>query len=92
MLKIGDTVLYGTTGVCRVTGETEREIGGEKKVYFVLCPLSQGKCTVFVPKDNELLLKKARKILSKEEILEIIDSLPKKEEGSRISRLPQRWS
>ena len=79
-MQIGDTVLYGTTGVCRVSGETERSIGGETKKYFVLEPLSDGKCTVFVPKDNEALLSKARKVLSKEEILEIIDSLPQKEE------------
>ncbi len=75
MLKIGDTVLYGATGVCSVEGMTEREIGKEKKQYFVLKPLAQDKCTVFVPADNEALLKKAKKILSREEIYAVIDSV-----------------
>lgn len=80
MFNIGDTVLYGATGVCRVDGITEREIGGSVKKYFVLKPLAQDKCTVFVPADNEVLLSKVRKILSKDEILSVIDSLPEKED------------
>ena len=75
MLNIGDTVLYGTTGVCTVESKTVREIMGERKEYFVLRPLSQDKCTVFVPCDNPAVLSKARKILSKEEILALIDSI-----------------
>ncbi len=76
MLKIGDTVLYGATGVCTVCDVVTREIGGMTKEYFVLRPTAQDRCTVFVPTDNEALLQEARKILSKEEILGIIDSLP----------------
>lgn len=76
MFNIGDTVLYGATGVCQVTGKTEREIGNQKKEYFVLKPLSADKCTVFVPTDNEKLLCKARQILSREEIIDIIHRVP----------------
>lgn len=76
MLNIGDTVLYGATGVCRVEGVTQREIGRETKEYFVLKPLASERNSVLVPTDNEALLKKARKILSKKEITEIIARVP----------------
>lgn len=75
MVSIGDTVLYGATGVCKIEALTEREIFGEKKSYFVLKPVSSVQSTVFVPADNEALLLKMHKILSREEILEIIDSV-----------------
>ncbi len=76
MLKIGDTVLYGTTGVCTVTDIMTREIGGMKKEYFVLSTVANENCTVFVPTDNAELEKKMRKILSKKEILALIKEIP----------------
>ncbi len=75
MFNIGDTVLYGATGVCKIESLTERDVFGQKKNYYVLKPISQEKSTVFVPADNEALLDKMRKILSREEILEVIDSV-----------------
>lgn len=80
MLNIGETVLYGTTGVCLVEGIEKKTLGGEEKSYYVLRPQSLGKCTVFVPTDNKALLEKVRRVLSREEILNIIDSLPKRED------------
>lgn len=80
MLKIGDKVLYGATGVCRVEGLTKREIGRETKEYFVLKPLASERSSVLVPTDNEALLKKARKILSRKEITEIIARVPECED------------
>lgn len=77
MFNIGDTVLYGATGVYKIDALTEKEIFGEKKAYYVLKPHSQEKSSVFVPADNENLLNKMRKILSKEEIFEIIDTVSK---------------
>ena len=76
MLKIGDTVLYGATGVCTVTDIVTREIGGIKKEYFVLSAVANDNCTVFVPTDNIELQKKMRKILSKKEVLALIKEIP----------------
>ncbi|MBQ8550372.1 MAG: CarD family transcriptional regulator [Clostridia bacterium] len=82
MFDIGDTVLYGATGVCKIDSTVEREIFGEKKEYFVLKPISQDKSTVFVPTDNEALRAKMRKILSADEIDDII---------KEVKTLPDIW-
>lgn len=74
MFQVGDTVVYGTTGVCTVEGLTEKEIARVKKQYYVLRPISQSNSAVYVPADNEALLSKVRRILSPEEIGEVIRS------------------
>lgn len=38
MLKKGDVISYGTTGVCKVEGECEQTVKGQKKRYIVLKP------------------------------------------------------
>lgn len=76
MFQIGDTVLYGTTGVCRVEGVIEKEIARIKKEYYVLHPVAHGNSAVFVPVDNPALLAKVKRILSKEEICALLQALP----------------
>ena len=82
MFSIGDTVLYGATGVCKIESTIERDIFGEKKEYFVLKPVSQDKSTVFVPTDNEAHRAKMLKILSADEIDAII---------TEVKTLPDVW-
>ena len=47
-----------------------------KKNYLVLKPLNGDKSTFYVPVDNENLLSKMRKLLSEDEINQLIDSMP----------------
>ena len=77
MLKLNQTVLYGTTGVCTVVSIEEKKIGREKRNYYVLKPNSAATSTVYVPADNDLLLSKARELVSKENIAELFEELPK---------------
>lgn len=79
MFQINDTVLYGAEGVFRITDTTQMDFLGEKKDYFVLESLSDGKSAVYVPMWNESMLAKMRRILSKEEIYEIIKAMPDEE-------------
>jgi CarD family transcriptional regulator len=72
MFKIGDTVLYGTTGVCKISDLVTREIGGKESSYFVLNPTYKEGCAVFVPADNINLTSKMRTLLSREEIEAVI--------------------
>lgn len=67
-VAIGSYVLYGKTGVCLVQEKTSMLVGKEKKQYYVLCPISDGRSSVFVPCDNEALVAKMSPLLSKEEI------------------------
>lgn len=76
MFNVGDVVIYGTTGICKLEGITENEFGGEKIEYYVLSPLSRKDDTVFVPKNNEKILSRMRHVLTKEKARELLDNLP----------------
>ena len=57
----------------------KKNVAGVKKNYYVLKPVNDKGATVYVPTNNELVLKKIRKLLSAEEINTLIDSMPKEE-------------
>ena len=76
MFQVNDVIIYGTQGVCKITGTEEKALSGTKKTYFVLKPVSDHGATIFVPTDNVLALKKMRPLLTKEEIDQLIDSMP----------------
>ena len=75
MFQVNDVIIYGAHGVCKITGTEEKIVGGTKKTYFVLKPVSDKGSTIFVPTDNALVLKKMRRLLTKEEIHKLIDSM-----------------
>ena len=89
MFQINDVVVYGAAGVCRITGTEEKKLDGETKRYFVLKPKDDGGTTLFVPTWNEKALGKMRKVMTREDVDALIDSLPGREpiwvenEGSR---------
>lgn len=74
MFSAGDTVSYGTQGICKIKEITEMTVGKEKKRYFVLIPVQDEKATVYVPTDNEKLLSNMRTVLSVSDIDKLIDS------------------
>lgn len=65
-ITIGSHVLYGKTGVCLVQDKTKLSFGDG--LYYVLCPISDGRSSVYVPCDNPDLMAKMRPLLTKEEI------------------------
>ncbi len=69
---VNDTVVYGTSGVCTISNKTMMTFGKEKKEYFVLIPLKEHLSVIYVPADNAALLKKMRRVLSTEEIEDVI--------------------
>lgn len=76
VFNVNDTILYGTEGVCRVAGIVEKEIAGEKKEYYMLKPAEMPNSTIYVPLDSKKMIEKAHRILSKEEIYALIESMP----------------
>ena len=79
VFQINDVIIYGGQGVCQITGIEEKVINGVKKTYFVLKPVSDRSATIFAPADNELVLNKMRRLLSKDEIHKLIDSMPQED-------------
>ena len=78
MFAINDVVVYGTQGVCRIVGTEEKIVDGERKVYFVLKPMTDRGATCYVPTWNEKALSKMRSVMSKAEVDALIDSMPNK--------------
>ena len=76
MIEINDTILYGTEGVCTVLDIVERDFGGKSIPYYVLQPVYNNRSTIYVPVHNEALTAKMRRVLSKEEIYQIIQAMP----------------
>lgn len=75
MFKVNDVIIYGTQGVCKIVDIEEKAVSGVKKTYFVIKPIHDNGSTIFAPTDNEYVLKKMRKLLSKAEINKLIDSM-----------------
>lgn len=76
MFQVNDVIIYGVQGVCEISAMEEKTVNGKKKTYFVLKPVHDEGSTIFVPTDNETVLKKMRRLLTKEEIHKLIDSMP----------------
>ena len=76
MFCVGQTVLYGSNGVCTIDEVTEKRIGKSKMEYYVLRPVCTNTSTLFVPTSNEKLVSKIRCVLTKDEANRILGALP----------------
>lgn len=75
MYEVGELVLYGSTGVCRVEEVKEQPspATGEDRMYYVLRPLYED-CVISAPVGSDKVF--IRPIISKEEAEEIIGQIP----------------
>jgi len=74
LFQIGDYVIYGGTGACRITGITERPIrGGGSRRYYQIQPLYQS-CQIYAPVDSDKVF--MRPVISRAEAERLIDSIP----------------
>ena len=72
MFSVGDTVVYGTQGVCRIKEISMLKFGKTKAEYYILTPVSDERSVVYVPTANEKLVSKMRELISREELDELI--------------------
>lgn len=74
MYEVGDLILYGRTGVCRVEAINEVSArGGEPSLYYTLKPLYQS-CNITTPVDNPKVF--SRPIITREEAEALIQRIP----------------
>ena len=78
MFKVNDVVVYGSQGVCEIIGIDERKIDGVSRTYFVLKPKDDRGATCYIPTWNEKALANMRKVMTKQEVDALIDSMPSK--------------
>lgn len=76
MYKINDVVVYGTEGICTITDIAEMKFGGERSEYYILSPVTKVENTVYVPKNNDKVLNRMRRIISREDAERLLDSMP----------------
>ena len=72
--SVGDTVVYGTQGVCRIKEISVLKFGRVKAEYYTLTPVSNERSAVYIPTSNQKLVAKMRELISREEMDSLIDS------------------
>ena len=89
MYEVGDYVVYGSNGVCRITKIGPIDLPGvpQDKLYYTMTPCYIRDSEIFTPVDNDRVV--IRKVMSKDEALAFvqgmnqIQSMPVEEEKKR---------
>ena len=79
MFSVGDTVVYGTQGVCRIKEISMQKFGKTKAEYYILVPVSDERSVVYVPTANEKLVSKMRELISRDELDLLIEDVAEDE-------------
>ena len=74
MVQVGDQVIYGIHGVCKIVDSEEHIIDRRPVRYLVLEPMGQAGTRFLVPTHNAAAMGKLRKLLSRSELEELIQS------------------
>ncbi len=72
---MGDIILYGAQGICKIDCIQTKQIGKQKADYYVLKPIYNDNTAVFVPVDNELLASKMQDVLTKSQAKELAEKV-----------------
>ena len=75
MYSIGDMVMYGSFGICKVTAIEKRDLTGEEQEYYILKHINSEKNIFYVPTNNDTALSKMHPICSKAEVDELISHM-----------------
>lgn len=68
MYQVGEKVVYGAYGVCKVVDQEERVIDRKRATYLVLEPVGQSSSKYLVPTHNAAAMAKLRHMLSRDEL------------------------
>lgn len=77
MFKVGDLVIYGNSGVCRVVEIGKPPLSGipDGQDYYTLAPYYSEKSMIFTPCDNDRVV--MRPIVSRDEAQELVNNVPR---------------
>lgn len=81
MYQIGDQVVYGIHGVCRIADQEKRTVERKTVTYLVLEPVGQEGSRYLVPTHNEIAMGKLRPMLVPEELENLIRSKEVRTDG-----------
>lgn len=79
MFEVGDYLIYGSVGVCRVDdiGPISIERNASKRLYYTLTPVYETGSRVFTPVDNEKVI--IRSVISGAEAKDLMNAIPEVE-------------
>lgn len=75
MFLVGETVIYGATGVCKISDISENKLTGKVREYYVLRPVDTDKSVIYVPTDNEKLVSRMRQVPSANELTNMLSDI-----------------
>ena len=75
MYSVGDYIVYGSNGVCKINdvGPVNMSGADKGKLYYTMTPCYIRSSSIFTPVDNERVV--MRKVMSKNEAEDFIDNL-----------------
>jgi len=75
MFNVGEHVVYGNSGVCKIEAVGPLDVGGISKdrLYYTLIPVDSKGSRVFTPVDNKKVV--IRSTISAEEAMNLIDDI-----------------
>ncbi|MBR4290274.1 MAG: hypothetical protein IKT52_06515 [Oscillospiraceae bacterium] len=74
MYQVGEWVVYGIHGVCRVEGVEKQLVNRKRTQYLVLEPLAHSQSRFYLPTENPAAMAKLRPVLNKDELTELFAS------------------
>ena len=81
MYQVGDQVVYGIHGICRIIDTEERLLDRKRIRYLVLAPVDGSDSRFYVPADNPAAMRKLRRVLSRQELEALLQSSEIRENG-----------
>lgn len=74
MYAVNDTVMYGQSGICKITEICDKKFGRETLKYYVLRPVYGDNTVIYCPVDSDKV--HIRKLLSADEVVALIREMP----------------
>ena len=76
MFSVGEYIVYGTTGVCKVEEIGTLQMSGvsKDKLYYTMTPIGSQGSRVYVPVDSDKAV--IRPVLSKDEAVALVEQIP----------------
>ncbi len=75
MFEIGDYIVYGNNGVCKIesVGVMDSPIAQKDEIYYTLCPFYTKGSKIFTPANNSKVV--MRRIITKKEAMDLIEAI-----------------
>ncbi len=74
MYAVNDTVMYGQSGICKITEICDKKFGRETLKYYVLRPVYGDNTVIYCPVDSDKV--HIRKLLSADEVVALVREMP----------------